>query len=164
MIKKKKLIALFVMWTKIMHLVNCFFHMMSTIIFYYMRKKSLKGQRYHNDFFARKTIVYDYAYASDDTSVSQLRMNRRPFIRLCFMLETIEKLKETKNMEIDEQVAIFLHILAHHVKNRVIKQRFKRSSETISRHFQNVLNAVIRLQGHLLKTPEPVLEDSTDEK
>ena len=61
-------------------------------------------------------------------------------------------------------VALFLHILAHHVKNRVIKFRFLRSGETISRHFNAVLNAVIRLQGVLLKKPEPVSENSTDER
>ncbi|XP_059638952.1 uncharacterized protein LOC132281246 [Cornus florida] len=59
---------------------------------------------------------------------------------------------------------MFIHILAHHVKNRVIKFRFQRSGETISRHFQDVLNALMRLEGLLLKKPEPVLVNSTDEK
>ncbi|XP_059625295.1 uncharacterized protein LOC132268471 [Cornus florida] len=59
---------------------------------------------------------------------------------------------------------MFIHILAHHVKNRVIKFRFQRSGETISRHFQDVLNAVMRLEGLLLKKPEPVLVNSTDKR
>ena len=67
-------------------------------------------------------------------------------------------------MLIDEQVAIFLHIIAHHVKNRVIKFEFSRSGETISRHFKAVLNSIIRLQGELLKRPDPVLANSMDER
>ncbi|KAI3708695.1 hypothetical protein L2E82_38050 [Cichorium intybus] len=91
-------------------------------------------------------------------------MSRLCFTKLCVMLETFGGLKPTRNMDIDEQVAIFLHILAHNVKNRVIICRFRRSGETISRHFSRVCNAVIRLHSRLLKKPEPVLDDCTDHR
>ncbi|CAI9287421.1 unnamed protein product [Lactuca saligna] len=67
-------------------------------------------------------------------------------------------------MDIDEQVAIFLHIIAHNVKNRVMIGRFQRSGETISKIVSRVCNAVIRLHPHLLKKPEPVTENSTDQR
>ncbi|XP_054817801.1 protein ALP1-like [Prosopis cineraria] len=67
-------------------------------------------------------------------------------------------------MLVDEQVAIFLHILAHHMKNRVIQFEFGRSRKTISRYFNIVAKAVVRLQYELFKIPEPILEDSTDER
>ncbi|KAF7821310.1 protein ALP1-like [Senna tora] len=66
-------------------------------------------------------------------------------------------------MLLDDQVAIFLHILAHHVKNRVFQFEFQRSGETVSRHFNSVLNAMMLLVDELFKQPEPVPEDSTDE-
>ncbi|GJY50568.1 hypothetical protein Tco_0441415, partial [Tanacetum coccineum] len=65
-------------------------------------------------------------------------------------------LKASKNMDIDEQVAIFLHIIAHNVKNRVMICRFYRSGETISRYFSRVCNAVIRLHLYLLKKQQPI--------
>ncbi|GKD12815.1 hypothetical protein Tco_1197222, partial [Tanacetum coccineum] len=80
------------------------------------------------------------------------------------MLETLGGLRASRNMDIDEQVAIFLHIIAHNVKNRVMRCRFYRSGETISRHFSRVCNAVIRLHSHLLKKPQPIPEDSTDHR
>ncbi|KAA0035701.1 putative nuclease HARBI1 [Cucumis melo var. makuwa] len=52
-------------------------------------------------------------------------------------------------------VAMFLHILAHDVKNCVIQREFMRSGETISRHCNMVLLAVIRLHQELLKKPQP---------
>ncbi|MFQ6640394.1 hypothetical protein Gotur_016726 [Gossypium turneri] len=55
-------------------------------------------------------------------------------------------LKSSRNMLVDEQVAMFLHIISHHLKNRVIKHHFSRSGKTVSRLFHNVLNAVIPLQ------------------
>ena len=63
-------------------------------------------------------------------------------------------------MLIDEQVAMFLHILAHHVKNRIMRGRFNRSEEVISRHFYRVLIALLRLEGHLLKKAEPISTES----
>ncbi|KAK5842915.1 hypothetical protein PVK06_005334 [Gossypium arboreum] len=65
-------------------------------------------------------------------------------------------------MLVDKQVAMFLHIISQHLKNRVIKHHFSRSGETISRSFHNVLNAVIRLQDVLFKKAEPIIANSTD--
>ncbi|KAF7815082.1 protein ALP1-like [Senna tora] len=80
------------------------------------------------------------------------------------MLDDIGGLRPTRNMLVDEQVAIFLHILSHHVKNRVIQFRFGRSGETVSRYFNTVLKAMIKLMPHLFKKPELVADDSTDER
>ena len=91
-------------------------------------------------------------------------MYRGTFDKLCHMLDTIGGLKPTKHMLVDEQVAMFLHILGHHVKNRVIQLGFGRSGETISRYFKLVLNATIRLQSLLLKKPEAIREDSNDHR
>ncbi|XP_050944053.1 protein ALP1-like [Cucumis melo] len=60
-------------------------------------------------------------------------------------------------------VAMFLHIVAHNVKNRVIQREFMRSGETISRHFNMVLLAVIRLHDELLKKPQPNCLGALDE-
>ena len=48
-------------------------------------------------------------------------MDRHTFTTLCFMLRTIGKLKDSKYIDVEEMVALFLHILAHHVKNQVIE-------------------------------------------
>ncbi|MFQ6643337.1 hypothetical protein Gotur_017485 [Gossypium turneri] len=78
------------------------------------------------------------------------------------MLQTLERLKSSRNMLVDEQVAMFLHIISLHLKNRVIKHHFNRSEETISRSFHNVLNIVIRLQDVLFKKAKPIIANSTD--
>ncbi|PPD71366.1 hypothetical protein GOBAR_DD31754 [Gossypium barbadense] len=57
---------------------------------------------------------------------------------------------------------MFLHIISHHLKNRVIKHHFRRSKETVSRAFYSVLNAVIRLQDVLFKKPEQITADSSE--
>ncbi|XP_052877425.1 uncharacterized protein LOC128284004 [Gossypium arboreum] len=78
------------------------------------------------------------------------------------MCTVARELKSSRNMLVDEQVAMFLHIISHHLKNRVIKHHFNRSREIVSRSFHNVLNAAIRLQDVLFKKAEPITANSTD--
>ncbi|GLT58106.1 hypothetical protein SLA2020_310280 [Shorea laevis] len=67
----------------------------------------------------------------DLTCVEQLRMNRAAFNRLCDLLRTEGKLKNSGSVSVKEQVAMFLYILGHDKKNRVIKLDFIRSGETV---------------------------------
>lgn len=92
---------------------------------------------------------------SDVTSLDALRMNRDTFKRLCFLLEHFGGLKTSRHVEIPEQVAIFLNILAHHTKNVMIRKAFQRSTWTISKHFHSVLIAVIRMGAILFVSPKP---------
>jgi len=48
-------------------------------------------------------------------------------------------------------VAMFLHILPHDEKSRSMRTDYQRSQETISRHFNNVLGAVLKLGGCCLR-------------
>ena len=121
-------------------------------------------ERHANREFLQVENLNRLIYGSDIACMEQLRMDRHIFTTLCSMLRTIGKLNDSKYVDVEEMVALFLHILAYHVKNRVIKFRFLRSGETVSRHFNAALNAVIRLQGVLLKKLEPISESSTDER
>nr|KAJ0188007.1 hypothetical protein LSAT_V11C900454930 [Lactuca sativa] len=91
-------------------------------------------------------------------------MTRSCLTKLREMLHTLGGLRTTRHTDIDEQVAIFLHIIAHNLKNQVMIGRFQRSGETISKIVTRVCNAVKRLHPHLLKKPEPVTENSTDQR
>ncbi|PPD76415.1 hypothetical protein GOBAR_DD26660 [Gossypium barbadense] len=85
---------------------------------------------YTLDFYAKRDYVKRLVYASDETCIEQVRMNRTVFFKLCEMLESIGGLKSSRFMLVDEEVAMFLHIISHHLKNRVIKHYFRRSGET----------------------------------
>ncbi|KAG6492893.1 hypothetical protein ZIOFF_047863 [Zingiber officinale] len=67
-------------------------------------------------------------------------------------------------MSINELVISFLHIIAHNVKNRVLKRQTARFGETISRQFHLVLNSILWLHNILLKKPEPISENYTDDR
>lgn len=117
-------------------------------------KKDKKRHRLDN----LNTLIRD----SDVTCRSELRMNRRTFSALCEMVSDIGGLRGTRNMSLEEIVAMFLYTLAHHKKNRSLGTYFLRSGESVSRQFNLCLLAVLKLHRHLLKKPTPISENSED--
>ncbi|XP_026399966.1 protein ALP1-like [Papaver somniferum] len=112
----------------------------------------------------RLWVMQDLVYKSDTNCKSQLRLDRRTFRILCHKLSTISGLEDNRNSDVEEMVAVFLYVIAHHHKNRVVGFMFKRSGETISIYVNTVLKGVIRHQGELLKQPVAVATSSVDER
>ncbi|KAL0427270.1 UNVERIFIED_CONTAM: hypothetical protein Slati_2901800 [Sesamum latifolium] len=106
--------------------------------------------------------LYRLASFSDETCLRNLRMDRNPFGRLCYMLEHSGGVKPTKNVSMSEQVAMFLSVIAHHKKNCVVKHDFIRSCRTISKHFHAILHVVCQMHIVLLAKPTPIVDDCTD--
>lgn len=67
--------------------------------------------------------------------VVNLRMNRNAFTHLCYLLNHVEGLGNSKCVHIEEKVAMFLSILVHHQKHRIIAYDHVRRGQTISVHF-----------------------------
>ncbi|XP_061365685.1 protein ALP1-like [Gastrolobium bilobum] len=133
-----------------------------------IEKRKAMRKRGTWDFCSRASIrevnMHRIVYITDTTCIENTRMDRRSFHKLCDLLKTVGMLEPSKHMGVEEVVAIFLYILSHDVKNRIIKRQFMRSDQTISRQFTKVLQAVLRCHTVLLKRLEPVLENSTDDK
>ncbi|KAL0552251.1 hypothetical protein IC582_011357 [Cucumis melo] len=54
-------------------------------------------------------------------------MDRQTFAILCNLLRNVAGLSSTEIVDVEKMVAMFLHVLAHDVKNRVIQREFVRS-------------------------------------
>ncbi|XP_057807980.1 protein ALP1-like [Salvia miltiorrhiza] len=101
---------------------------------------------------------------SDVDCLANLRMDRNTFGRLCILLRDQGGLSDGRYIKVEEQVAIFLSILAHHKKNRVVRFDFWRSGQTVSKFVHLVLKAILKLHVTLLVKPVPVPEDCTDNR
>ncbi|KAK1397658.1 hypothetical protein POM88_007521 [Heracleum sosnowskyi] len=111
---------------------------------------------------ARFLNIKSLIQVSDQACIHNVRMDRNCFDNLCGMLRDIGGLKSNRNMDTSEMVALFLYILAHNNKNITIQVYFRRSAETVSRHFTCVLRAVLKCYNHLLKKPEPITTNCMD--
>lgn len=89
-------------------------------------------------------------------------MDRRTFTILCHLLRSTASLTLAEIINVEEMVTMFLYVLAHDVKNRVIQIDFVRSGEIVSYHFNLVLLAMIWLHDEFLKKPHPVTNTCTD--
>lgn len=87
----------------------------------------------------------------NDFSREMLRMDKHVFHKLCDILRQRSLLRDTAGVMIEEQLTIFLNIIGHNERNRVIQERFQHSGETISRHFNNVLKAIKSLSREFLQ-------------
>ena len=160
--RRKMIVAVIIVWLKMCSIVSWFLtSMMTTSSLSTYRPKF---RSYFLDFYAKREYVRYLVHNNDESCILQVTMNRLVFFKLCKMLENIRSLKPTRNIAIDEQVTMFLHIISHHLKNRVIRQNFQRSGETISQYFHNVLNTMIHLQDQLFKKPEPIPTNNTDNR
>jgi len=64
-----------------------------------------------------------------------LRMNRAPFFALCNLFRARSLVSDKEGVTVEEQVAMFLHVVGHNQRFRVVHQSFRRSIETVHRHF-----------------------------
>lgn len=67
-------------------------------------------------------------------------------------------------MTVEESLSMFLHVIAHNLKFRVIKVIYIRSTETISRHFSMLLNGILRLADDYIKVPDSTTDVGTEDK
>jgi hypothetical protein len=65
----------------------------------------------------------DKIYNYDDVEyVNMLRMRRAPFFNLCNLLRQRNLLRDSIHSSVEEQVAMFLHVVGHNQRFRVIHQ------------------------------------------
>ncbi|KAL4028428.1 hypothetical protein IC575_011625 [Cucumis melo] len=112
----------------------------------------------------RQLAYFRMIHESDLVCRQSTRMDRRTFAILFHLLRTVSGLSSIEIIDVEEMVAMFLHVLAHDVKNHVIQRKFVRSGETISRHFNLVLLVVVRLYEKLIKRPVPVTNNCNDQR
>ncbi|KAL5726080.1 hypothetical protein ACHQM5_009151 [Ranunculus cassubicifolius] len=92
------------------------------------------------------------------------RMEKHIFWRFVDLLERRGLLAHSSGVRIEEQLAIFMLTVGHNERNRLLQERFQHSGETISRHFNTVLNVIVALAGDFFEpasptTPLEILED-----
>lgn len=89
-------------------------------------------------------------HGTEANCISELRMRKFVFHRLCGHLRTHGLLVDSINVSIEEQVAMFMKFVGHRWTNRSVGFEFLRSGETVSRYFNAVLDALCVLSRDLI--------------
>lgn len=89
----------------------------------------------------------------NERCLDNFRMDKHIFYKLCDILHCKGLLRHTNRIKIEEQIAIFMFIIGHNLRTRAVQELFRYSGETISRHFNNVLNAIMAISLEFFQPP-----------
>jgi hypothetical protein len=91
--------------------------------------------------------------STDVECLAMLHVTRAPFFALCNLFRGRGLVPETNGCSVEEQVVMFLHVVAHNQRFKVVHQLFRRSIKTVSRVFHQVLYAAGELRTEMIKPP-----------
>jgi hypothetical protein len=72
---------------------------------------------------------------------------------LCETFRSKGLLHDNDGVSVEEQGAMFLHVVGHNQRFRVVHQSFRRSIETVHKLFHQVLFVVGELRSEMIKPP-----------
>lgn len=116
------------------------------------------------DVYIRKQMLRNLYQGSDIFCYDSLRLTKRSFTDLCTILREKCGLCDTLNVSVEEKVAIFLLIVGHAMKMRLIRSSYGWSLEPISRHFNEVLRGILSLSHEFIRLPDPSTTQPEDSK
>lgn len=82
-----------------------------------------------------------------------LRMKSKPFKILCTVMRREGLLSDSKHVDVEEQLSMFLHVVGRGASFRDVEGRYQHSGETVFRYFQAVLKAFTALIPQYIKLP-----------
>ena len=115
------------------------------------RRRRLPRVPYVNHAAEREEYINSVLHGTETHCVNQYRMKPIAFHHLCHILTEGEHVRPTIHMSVTEQLFIFLHIIGHNVRFRVMGSRIYRSTETVYRYFKVVLRGVLKLYRALIR-------------
>ena len=91
---------------------------------------------------------------------NMFRMKKEVFLNLCQVLQRDFELQHSRNIRLEESVAICLLILGHGTCNRMVQEIFQHSGETISRHFEKMITLLgARFAAAYVKPSDPTFSE-----
>jgi hypothetical protein len=112
-------------------------------------RRSKYGSLLERDLVIEKRLNHLYN-GTEANCISELRMRKVIFHQLCGLLRSRGLLEDSINVSIEKQVAMFLKFVGHRWTNRSVVFEFLRSRETVSRHFNTVLDALCVLSRDII--------------
>ncbi|MFQ6631186.1 hypothetical protein Gotur_009976 [Gossypium turneri] len=104
--RRKRIGLALTVWLKICTVASWFLVTLGTIHSLHTYRPRIRS--YILDFYAKRVYVKILVYASDETCIEQVRVNRITFFKLCEMLQTLGGIKSSSNMLVDEQIQLQL--------------------------------------------------------
>lgn len=113
------------------------------------------------EFRIRKQMLKSIYQGSDKYCYDRLRLTKRSFADLCTILRERCGSRDMFYVSVEE-VTMFLLVLRHGMKYRLIESTYRWAPETISRNFNEIISAILSLSHEFIKLPSPSAEQPED--
>jgi hypothetical protein len=90
--------------------------------------------RDENEQHRLRTLKMIY-HSTDTECIYMIRIKRAPFFELIKTFRERSLVTDREGVSVEEQVAMFLHVVGHNQRFRVVHQSFRRSIQTMHKHF-----------------------------
>jgi hypothetical protein len=109
------------------------------------RKRESRFERIRDNDSALTGHVYTHEllHGSSRQCQDMMRLSREAFVLLCNHFTQRNWLQASRTISIEEKMAMFLHIIGHNERFRVVKRRFQHSIQTVHKYFHEVLIAMM---------------------
>ncbi|KAL2490843.1 DDE Tnp4 domain-containing protein [Abeliophyllum distichum] len=129
-----------------------------SLVHQYIQSSRRRIRRFEN---ARSGRVFMITALEEDPNIAfcEFRMYPPMFVHFTHILRDEYELQSSQDVDIYEQVGMFLFILAHGKGYRQVRTLFGHSLQTIHHYFGVVLRTVVKLGAKIIK-PKPNYNDS----
>ena len=118
-----------------------------------LRDSSIDKERVSTSSFTGSLFIQEVLNGSSSICYELMRMEKHGFISLCHMFREKRWLVDSKHLSVEEKMAIFLMTISHNLRNRLLKNRFQHSGQTIHKYFHEVLVAMVSFSREMITPP-----------
>lgn len=133
------------------HLLRVFSTAITTVCLLWYHYSYFIKDAVHESSLSGRNYIEEILIGNSQNCFNLFRMDTGCFMLLANELRRRKFLKDSRLVNVEEQLAIFLFTLGHSERNRVMQDRFQHSGETISRHFNRTLDAILKLSKYYIK-------------
>ena len=103
--------------------------------------------------FTSSVFIQELFDGSSDTCYELMGMEKYGFISLCHMFREKIWLVDNKHLNVEEKMVMFFMTISQNLQNRLIKNRFQHSSQTIHKYFHEDLVAMVNFSKNMITPP-----------
>ncbi|KAL5545998.1 hypothetical protein UlMin_005685 [Ulmus minor] len=108
----------------------------------------------HVSSFSGHENILELITGHEGLLLEHIRMNRDCFHRLVTLFTVQNRLQETHTLTVQEQLMMFLTMVAHWDSNRRTSYKWKHSGETVSRYIDTISSHLVQLASRFIVPPD----------
>ena len=132
------------------------------ILLWYVRRRRIVARieriRDNTSALSGHAYTQELLHGNNTQCQELMRLSRDAYVLLCNHFKQKNWLRDSKDISVEEKMAIFLTTVGHNERFRMIKRRFQHSSRTIHDCFHEVLQGMMEFAKEVVR-PTPIDSD-----